>query len=385
MSSPDSLACPHCALRVDIPDLPHGHKAHCPRCGAHLTTYRHRAFDRVLACAMAALIFLILAVPFEFLSFSARGQSEHITIIQGLATLVDNDYWFLAIIQVVAIFAIPLSILLGLLYVLLPLKAGILAPQARFVMTLTLALLPWGMAEIFLVGALVSLIKIASMADIGLGMSFYAYIAFTLCFILTLKFLDPAQLKMAVLQERQLQHHERSPLTARQASESIQRTWALLLTATLLYIPSNLLPIMYTRVLGEDEPSTILGGVITLWKSGSYPIAIIIFVASVFVPVAKLLVLGWLNYSVQKGHQQRPRERQVAYQITEFIGRWSMVDVFVVAILVSLIQLGNAMSVYPGPAAIAFCGVVVLTMLAAITFDSRLIWHSQNLEYDRQH
>ena len=141
-----------------------------------------------------------------------------------------------------------------------------------------------------------------------------------------------------------------------------------------------LLPIMNTRFLGQDDPSTILGGVILLWKMGSYPIAAVIFIASVMVPLAKMLILAWLNYSVQRQHSMHKQERLALYRMAEFVGRWSMVDVYVVIILVSLIQLGNTMSIFPGAAALAFSGVVIVTMFAAMSFDPQLIWQSNNSE-----
>jgi paraquat-inducible protein A len=156
---------------------------------------------------------------------------------------------------------------------------------------------------------------------------------------------------------------------------SLQRTMALLLTATVLYVPANVLPIMTTSQLGSAPiESTILGGVILLIDMGSYPVAAVIFVASVVVPVAKLLVLSWLCWSVSRRHETSHRERTVLYRITEFIGRWSMTDVFVVAILVGLIHLGGLMRITAGPAALAFGAVVIMTMLAAESFDPRLIW-----------
>ncbi|MEG3768854.1 paraquat-inducible protein A, partial [Alteromonas sp. 14N.309.X.WAT.G.H12] len=144
-----------------------------------------------------------------------------------------------------------------------------------------------------------------------------------------------------------------------------------------LYIPANLLPIMHTQLFGRDEPSTIVGGAITLWESGDYPVAIIIICASVLIPVAKILILTWLNLSVQKGLTRGTKVRTRFYRLTEGIGRWSMIDVFVVAILVALVQLGNTIAIHPGPAAIAFCGVVFITMVAAMTFDNRLIWQNR--------
>ena len=161
---------------------------------------------------------------------------------------------------------------------------------------------------------------------------------------------------------------------------SIQRAWAYLITAIVLYLPANLLPIMSTTFLGKTSSDTILSGVVTLWEYGSYPIAMVIFIASVLIPLAKLFVLGWLCYMVQNKSALLLRERTLLYRITEFIGRWSMIDVFVVAILVSLVHLGNLMTIYPGPAALSFAGMVIATMLAATSFDPRLIWDNYDGE-----
>ncbi len=157
-------------------------------------------------------------------------------------------------------------------------------------------------------------------------------------------------------------------------TDSLPRTTALLITAAILYVPANVLPIMTTDQLGRAIDSTILGGVVLLWKLGSYPVASVIFIASVLVPLGKMLALAVLCWSVFTGDVTRPRERAVLYRVTEIVGRWSMVDVFVVAILVALIQLGGFLSIRPGSAALTFCGVVMITMLAAESFDPRLIW-----------
>ena len=156
--------------------------------------------------------------------------------------------------------------------------------------------------------------------------------------------------------------------------QSLQRTVALLITASLLYIPANVLPIMTTEQLGRATDSTILGGVILLVHYGSYPIAAVIFIASVLVPLGKLVALCWLCWSVARRHATSHRERTVLYRATELIGKWSMVDVFVVTVLVALIHLGGVLRITPGAAALAFAGVVIVTMLAAESFDPRLIW-----------
>ncbi|GAA0853324.1 paraquat-inducible protein A [Aliiglaciecola litoralis] len=364
-----TVVCHECENKVCVPQLENRQKAKCPRCGFVLTRHNNQAIPRVIAFALSALIFLGFSLPFEFLGFSANGQQQSIGIISGLDVLIEHDYMFLAIIQMLSIVVFPAIVLFGLLLALVPIQLGFRLANSKSILTIIFALIPWSMAEIFLIGVLVSLIKISSMADISVGLSFYAYIGFTLCMSATFVYTDKHQLFLTVAEQKL----GTPPI---RPSNSIQRTWALLITSMLLYIPANLLPIMNTRFLGSEEPSTILGGVILLWQSGSYPIAAIIFIASVVVPVGKLVILTWLNYSVQRNIDSKHNERIFWYRVTEFIGRWSMVDVFVVAVLVSLIQLGNTMSILPGPAAIAFCGVVVLTMLAAMTFDTRLIWRN---------
>ncbi len=146
------------------------------------------------------------------------------------------------------------------------------------------------------------------------------------------------------------------------------------MTSAILYLPANFLPITYTRILGRETESTILGGVVTLWEHGDKPIAVVIFVASVLVPLGKMVVLSWMCLSVQLGSQFALRQKTILYRVTEYVGRWSMIDVFVVGILVALIQLGNIMTVRPGVAAVAFAGMVVTTMLASLSFDPRLLW-----------
>jgi paraquat-inducible protein A len=170
-------------------------------------------------------------------------------------------------------------------------------------------------------------------------------------------------------------HHRCPRCTARlhlRNRESLQRTIALTLGALILYFPANLLPILRVESFLGTQENTIVGGVIEFWREGDYPVAIIIFVASVVIPVLKLLSIGVLCYAAASGRWPSPMTR--LYRVTEFIGRWSMVDVFVVAILVGLVQLGSTISIHPGAAAVSFAAVVILTMLAANTFDPRLIW-----------
>jgi paraquat-inducible protein A len=157
---------------------------------------------------------------------------------------------------------------------------------------------------------------------------------------------------------------------------SIQKTWALVIAAVICYIPANLLPVMNSTTLGETEGDTILGGVAYLYSSGSWPLALIVLVASVMIPLGKLVALAYLLIGVQRGSVANNHERTRLYRLVEIIGRWSMLDVFVVTFTVALVQLQPLMSVESGPGVLFFAAVVVLTMLAAESFDPRLIWDS---------
>jgi paraquat-inducible protein A len=168
-------------------------------------------------------------------------------------------------------------------------------------------------------------------------------------------------------------------------SDSIGRAWAYLIAATILYIPANVLPIMETGSLFGTQNDTILSGVVFLWVSGSWDLAAIVFIASIVVPLAKIFALVLLLVSVQMHSTWQQQQRTRLYRLVELVGRWSMLDIYVITILVALVQLKGLASIKAGPAAIAFGAVVVLTMLAAESFDPRLIWDPVENGDARQH
>jgi paraquat-inducible protein A len=164
--------------------------------------------------------------------------------------------------------------------------------------------------------------------------------------------------------------HQRKP-------NSLKRTWALVLAAAIFYIPANLLPVTVVTSLGKDQADTIMSGVIYFIGSGLWPIALVIFVASILVPMLKLIILTFLLITVQRKSTWRPKDRTRLYRITEAVGRWSMVDIYVVTILVALVNLGNLATIKAGPGAGFFAAVVVITIFAAMSFDPRLIWDAK--------
>jgi len=155
---------------------------------------------------------------------------------------------------------------------------------------------------------------------------------------------------------------------------SVARCWAFLIAAYILYVPANLMPIMDTGSLLNYRKDTILSGVVHLWKTGSWVIAIIVFIASITIPMLKLISLTLLLISVQRHSSWRPEQRARLYRLVELVGRWSMLDIYVVTLLAALVQMQSLAIVKAGPGAVAFGAVVVLTMLASNYFDPRLIW-----------
>ena len=156
--------------------------------------------------------------------------------------------------------------------------------------------------------------------------------------------------------------------------DSVQRTWAYLIAAAICYIPANLLPVLTTTTAAGPESDTILQGVVLLWSPTGWPLSLIVLVASIMIPSAKILALAYLLITVQRGSVENNEQRVRLYRMVELIGRWSMVDVFVDAFTAALVQLQPLMSVEPAPGLFFFAAVVVLTMLAVESFDPRLIW-----------
>ncbi|WP_295431826.1 paraquat-inducible protein A [uncultured Thiodictyon sp.] len=403
----DLTQCPECDLLQRIPVLPPGGSSVCARCACVLHRDRPDSLNRTLALTIAGLALFAIANGFPFLSFSMQGQVTQTTLFTGVLELYGQGQWQIAaVVAFTSILAPGLQLTL-LLAVLIPLYArrlpSWLPSLFRYVRNLT----PWGMMDVFMLGILVSVVKLSEMATILAGPSLFAFGVLIFVLAGAQAALDPdlvwSRVRRGTRAGVPLRPQDsigcevcelvvaRRPAPAPGAGlrphcprcaallryrkpASLERTWALVLAAVICYLPANLLPIMTVTSLGRVRSDTILSGVGYLLTHGMWPLAAIVFVASVFVPLLKLLILVYLLISVEVRSSWRPRERTRLYRITETIGRWSMVDVFVVSILVALVRLGNLASVTAQTGAIFFCAVVVLTMLAAMSFDPRLIW-----------
>ena len=396
------ILCSQCDLLVALPPLAHGHKAACPRCGHTLTTRWDVPRQRPLAYSVVALFMLTLANLFPFVYMKVAGVTSEVTLMEIPRVMFSEDYaslgtFFLLFVQFVPAFCLVTVILL---VNQVPLPDPLKRRLARIFFTLK----NWGMAEIFLAGVLVSFVKLMAYGDIGVGSSFIPWCLFCILHLRAFQCVDKRWLWDDIAPAPALAQplHVGVPgirqglrscacctavLPVDQAvcprchshgharrRNSIQLTMALLVTSILLYLPANILPIMITDLLGDKMPSTILAGVILLWSEGSYPVALVIFIASIMVPTLKMIAIAWLCWDA-KGHGRRDSERMhLIYEVVEFVGRWSMIDVFVIAVLSALVRMGGLMNIYPAMGALMFALVVIMTMIAAMTFDPRLLW-----------
>lgn len=412
----DSLTeCLECGLLQRNPPLPPGGVAECGRCGGALHRDRPDSLNRTLALTIAGLVLFIVANSFPFLSFEMQGQVTQTTLLTGVVDLYKGGNWFISgVVLFTSVLAPGLQLTL-LLVVLIPLTLERLPLWLPRLFRLVRTLTPWGMMDVFMMGILVSVVKLSEMATIIPGTSLFAFGVLILVLAAAQAALDPdlvwsrvppltdvsrplrpgddhiacdvCELVMhrsdALRDGRHLRCPRCTDVLHRRKPDSIQRTWALVLAAIVFYVPANLLPIMTVTSLGRTQSDTIYTGVVFLLTHGMWPLAIVVFIASIFVPLLKLLILVTLLLSVQLRCSWSPRDRTRLYRVTEAIGRWSMVDVYVVTILVALVHLGNLASVKAEAGAIFFCAVVIITMLAAMSFDPRLIWDVLEREHVR--
>lgn len=411
-------SCGHCGSVYRRQELGPGEQASCSRCGTVLWRYSGLAISGWLAVALTALIVFVIANAYPVAIMRVQAMVQQASLLNAITVTWDQNHELVAVMTGLAGFVLPLLQLLLLLWVLYPLAVGTL-PRGFAMATRWLGMLePWSMVPVFLLGVLVAVVKLAGMAAVspGIGLGGFALLTILLTMLGRLtphvvwRFAEdrgivPVHVPQAGEGEvltgchvcGQVQAVQRGAPEGRhhclrcnavvhlRKPDHLNRTWALLIAAAILYIPANILPVMNIDSLLGNSAHTILGGVIELWQTGSWDIAVIVFVASVMVPITKLLSLAILAWQVQRGNVNNLRQRTRLYGIVEFIGQWSMLDVFVVILLAALAQFQGLMAISAGPGAGAFGMVVIFTMLAAMSFDPRRGWDhavDQGLEDD---
>lgn len=396
------VLCPYCDLLLELPVLADGQKCVCPRCKSTLMSRWTNPRLQPLGFAFSALIMLALANLFPFVNMKVSGLGNQISLTAIPGVMLQDHFSFLSVVFLLFVQVIPALCMVTI--ILLCFRVRLPFRMRAFLAKMLFALRSWGMAEIFLAGVLVSFVKLMAYGDIGVGLSFLPYCLFCALQQRAFQCIDrrwlwdnilpmpsPAAagktgvsglsqnlracscctLIIAADQQDCPRCHTREHA---RRHHSLQWTMALLITSIMLYIPANILPMMVTEWLGSQTNSTIIAGVILLWDDGSYPVALVIFIASIMVPIMKMFALAWLCWDAN-GHGKIDSERtHRIYEMVEFVGRWSMIDVFVIAVLSGLVRMGQLMSIQPGIGVVLFALVVLMTMFAAQTFDPRLLW-----------
>lgn len=363
-----------------------------------------RSLDHSTALYLAALVLLILANSLPFVALQFGDRIEQSLLVSGGFALHSAGLGEIGLLVFLTSVLFPLLTIGGMLCVLLPLRFGYRPSWMPRLWRLVRALNPWSLIGVFMLGLLVSVVKLQDMATIVPGVAFYAFIGLLVVSSAAVASFDPAALWPRIgpddmpaaesaaaagyvtchtcdllVRRSVVSGSGRCPRCAEAIHESlgatsIDKAWALLAAAALLLIPANLFPVMTVTRFGAGEPSTILAGVVHLIEDGAWPLGLLVLFASFVVPVSKILALAFLLVTAQRGSTWRRRDRSVLYRVTEVVGAWSMVDIFLVGILVALVRMDGLATVAPGIGASFFGASVVLTMMAAHVFDSRLIW-----------
>ncbi len=369
--TPQRLTCHHCGVAYQRPVLAPGEWATCFRCGATLETYAVFSASAWLAVLIATVISFALANAFPVATLYVQGAGQAASFIDAVVITWNVGYPEVALITFAAGFFLPVCQLALLIWIFSALAFGRLPLFFETVVHWVDRLKPWCMVPVFLMGVLVAVVKLAGLASLTPGIGLFAT-ATSAILITALTRLSSEKIR-AMAHDLDLPALS-SPVLKPPSPTILMRTWALMLGAAILYIPANMLPIMKVSSMGSDSAHTIMGGVIELVHMGSWDIALVVFIASVVVPLFKLVALGMLVFLAQQKTGIKLRERTHLYVIVEFIGQWSMLDVFVVILLCALGHFGSLLSIEPGGGAAAFGGVVILTMIAAMGFDPRLAW-----------
>lgn len=410
--------CPGCDLLVEVGEREADVVDYCPRCGTKVAVgTKQNIVTTIFALSLTGLICFLPAVFSPLLTMDAMGLSDSGTIFDGVVAFYDSDFKIVALVVLLTSVLLPL----GKHLLMLVISGTIFLRKSPrwlgYLLRLYRALWEWGMDEVYLIGLFVTLIKVHSMATIHYETGFFAFLGLVFCTVGLSLFYSPehfweycgefeenpdaGKIKGGTARENGMMIcHECDQLFLPHAQgneggedvdvhcprcfapshfrkqNSIARTWALLISAAVLFVPANTLPIMEVTFLGSREGSTIMDGILYFFNHGSIGIGLIILTASVLVPLFKIIGLLLILLSIRFRWNSWLRHKSIMLRLIVFIGRWSMLDIFVIALLCALVDFAALSSVEAAPAATYFTAVVVLTMTAAHTFDSRLLWDS---------
>ena len=409
--STDQLyVCPACDLLVNRQKTSVGHFISCPRCLKVLHKHKTNSIDKTLALALSGLALYLPAMLLPLMTMESLGLSESSNVLESIFSFFNSGYYLVATMLLFSTAIFPLLLLSLISIVALQLKREKSPKYLPKLFRYYLHLQEWGMVEVYLLGIIITIIKMTGTAEISYDPGFFCFLGLVFSSMGVTSVIDK-QLFWQRMEPREAKQHVNtinddvsSGISAKDAGlvachdchkihhsshticlrcgatlhsrrpNSISNTWALVFTSILFFIPANVLPIMQVDLLGVPERSTILDGIIYFFQEGSYGIGVIILTASILVPAFKvvglLIILITIHYRKNSFLQQKAK----MFRFIEFIGRWSMLDIFVIALLIVLVDFGFFTSIHAAPAATYFCIVVVSTMCAAIAFDPRIMW-----------
>ncbi|MDI2090996.1 paraquat-inducible protein A [Commensalibacter oyaizuii] len=418
----DVIECPSCGLVQQYPEIRHGELTACHRCGREL--FRHpvtKEWSVSFAFAISSLILYLMMISFPLLSINIYGRTNTLGVFNGTIEFIHQGWGSVGLLVGAAIVVFPIitiSLMIAILSYALRKELPNFFPKLLHIYKV---IRPWSMVEVYILGIFVAYTKLISMAHVELDYSLYAVILLMISMSVTDACVDFAALwarcpiKSVTMtdQERELQikkyqsaqfpdndhvisceccqlvfvteqpvGYEDSVATCprcgtmlhKRKVNSINRSLALLVAAFIFYIPANLYPIMSMTMMGKESSHRIFGGVVELWQSHMVPLALLVFVASIAVPVLKISGIAMMIGASLMRSKRWLIARSKAFQVISFIGRWSMIDVFMISILIALIKFEALANVQANAGIVMFAAVVVLTIFAADVFDPRLMW-----------
>jgi paraquat-inducible protein A len=390
------IGCADCGLVQLLPPVPPDAIAECVRCRRGFAPPARGSIDTALALSLAALLLLLPAALLPLMRVTSFGVQRRNWLPSGVEALWNDGFGSLSAVVFLFSIAIPFVYLGLMIWVLCGIRFG----RARHLGKLfrwTASLRPWVMIEVYLVGCCVAYTRLESIGTVAVGTGGWCLLAATFASVLATLKLDEQSVwdalppRSAPTESNQAiscgtcelmidAPHEHGPCPRcgatirRRKPEAMRRTLALVIAGFLLYVPANLIPVLSIERFGHQDPSTIVSGVHELITAGLWPLAIIVFTASVVVPLMKLFGLSLMLVMTRMRSRRWLVFRTRLFRFIDRIGRWSNIDLFMISILVALVQFGTLTSVRPESGAIAFAAVVVITMLASRCFDARVMW-----------
>ncbi|MDP3479311.1 MAG: PqiA/YebS family transporter subunit [Desulfoprunum sp.] len=420
-----TTACPECDLLLSFSETLANHSLCCPRCGCQVHKRISDWLEKTLVLSATGLLLYLPALLLPLMTLETLGMTDSGNVLDTILVFYKNGYFVVALVVLVSAVFLPLLLLSLIFTITLSLTLHRYSAFLLKLFRLYIFLEEWAMVEIYLLGIMVTIMKMRHTAEIHFNPGFFCFTALVLISMGISTFLDKEQIWSTIATKGGKRpsgdglptaapenEHAAQPQTALRSGlvlchtcrqlqplqpgtaepsvpctrcgslihsrkpESISQTSALILTSAFLLIPANILPIMQVQFMGVPEYSTIVDGIRFFFQDGAYLIGLIILTASVLVPIFKIFGLVILLYTTRFQRNFYLREKAVLFRFISFIGRWSMLDIFVIALLTVLVNFGFFTSIHAAPAATYFCIVVTSTMFAATTFDPRLMWDS---------